>query len=468
MSRSRLVWVILLLCFLIAGCSNEKISDEYPAEYTDRQNQNDEVNQTDLTSMPNESASGSNVIVWAFMDDLFQGEDVEERVNRQLESDGYPFRLKCEFLCKGTRYSEYRQKMLECDADIVYTGLLDSGDKTILSPAFEGIKQDCFLKLDEYLKDSRLYESLPEELWDSVKTDDGIYCIPNTMICDSGLAIVFKKDDFTQKEIDEYDDTMEGLFSLLSEEKKLFVLNGSFLDLYGIKAYENYGIYYEDGRINNLMDMELNLDWLRKLNQLYKSGMVLKCDRDILECEEEWSVAMVYNRDVEMFDSGRYYIKKYKGDIDEHFTGSIAIKKDSKNPDYAFRMLNLFLTDPEYANLIIYGNEVEDIEGNAFDPVTKQPIYSFNRKLSWGINDAAYRGAGDYDYTFSSPEERKNYYDMYCRPAELSFLNYPEQMYELYSLSLKHKNIIYNTKSFEDELEKWVAKSDKIFESIIQ
>ena len=37
----------------------------------------------------------NNTIVWAFFDSTAGNEEVEQRVNKKLEKDGYPFRLKC-------------------------------------------------------------------------------------------------------------------------------------------------------------------------------------------------------------------------------------------------------------------------------------------------------------------------------------------------------------------------------------
>lgn len=457
--------------------SNKK-NNEDGIKVTDIECFNQDTNnlkQKDETSKgQKDSDSDENIIVWAFMEDNILSAEIEERVNRQLEKDGYPFRLRCEILCsdlvlKGEKkYVEYRKRLQECHADIVYTGpvTFTNADNTIIPPALEAIHNDKLFCLDTFLKNSRLYETLPESIWDSVRVDGKIYCVPNTVIGDAGLCIAFKKSEFTKEEIDAFDDTVEGLVEMLSEKKKLFCASNSFLDMYDINAVEGYGIYYDGNSIKNLMELDLNIKWIKEMNRLYRRGILLENKKDVFSCAEEWAVAMVYNRDSKRFDPDKYYIKNYKGDIDEHFTASVAIKKDSHNPELAYKMLELFLTDPRYANLIIYGEDVKEIDGVAVDPETGAPIDAFNRKLTWGINDAAYKCASDFDRTFGSPEERKEYYAKYCRPANNLYFNYPEQMFELNQLYEKHYNIIFNDKNFDDELSEWILETKKIFSEI--
>ena len=134
-------------------------------------------------------------IIWAFPNHSFETatESVEKRINNKLEEDGYKFRLKCMFI----DLDGYEDNIIDCDADIVYTGL--KADTESLSSAYLAIKEGKYKCLDDFLESSNLYDFFPEILWESVRMDGKIYCIPNVALPDSGLAIVLKKERYSKQ-----------------------------------------------------------------------------------------------------------------------------------------------------------------------------------------------------------------------------------------------------------------------------
>ena len=95
-------------------------------------------------------------IIWAFPNHSFETatESVEKRINNKLEEDGYKFRLKCMFI----DLDGYEDNIIDCDADIVYTGL--KADTESLSSAYLAIKEGKYKCLDDFLESSNLYDFL--------------------------------------------------------------------------------------------------------------------------------------------------------------------------------------------------------------------------------------------------------------------------------------------------------------------
>lgn len=473
--RERLLSLLLLGIFL-CGCNYNKnavvdIPDKIQSESVDKAltkgNNQEMVQEPTINSSVNIINEDiwnvdNNTIVWAFFDSTAGNEEVEQRVNKKLEKDGYPFRLKCVVL----GMNQYNRRVMECNADIVFDGMTFGEFDGSWSPAIEAITEGKFLKLDDYLKNSKLYDFYPEIMWDSIKYGDGIYTIPNTNFGDHNLAVVFKRGSYTDDEIISFDGTLDSLMDLLSNGRKLFFFGSGgwtgYLDLYGISNYEQYGIYFQNNEIKNIMSLNIVEDWIRKMHELAEKGTILRSDKiSYLDCLEDWDIAIIDCPANTGLDEEKYVIKRYIGDMYPRFNGAIAIRSNSHNPDYAFRMMELFLTDSEYGNLIIYGENYSDTNGTAMDSITGNAVYSWNRRISWGVNDGLLKGSDL--YMFDSPNDRKRYYKEYIRPANLSIFDYPDLAKETSKLYEKHNGIIFNFDNFEEELEEWITEADTAF-----
>ncbi len=355
--KNRIIIFLIAICLLIIGCESNQsensestaISQE-PHNNTVSQNTNTDNYLTPLDDfdIPEETWNvDENTIIWAFMDNLAAGtDDVEEKVNKKLEEDGYDFRLKCVVL----GYRDYSKKIRECKADIVFGGINSDLDTDVKwNPTYDAICAGSFLKLDDYLKGSKLYDFFPEVLWDSVKYNENIYCVPNMNFYDTHLAVIIKKSAYTEEQMEQFDGSPEGLLKLVSDENKLYYNSrrASFLDIYGISNEDSYGIYYDSEDIKNIMDLELTSSWLKALHELAMQDRIVDGSVAILDCKDEWSVAL-YNVGADSgFNENDYMIINYAGDVYPHYSGAIAIKKDSHNPDAAFKMIELFLTESD-------------------------------------------------------------------------------------------------------------------------
>ena len=163
-------------------------------------------------------------------------------------------------------------------------------------------------------------------------------------------------------------------------------------------------------------------------------------------------------------DENEYYIIKYKGDMYPRFAGAIGIRENSHNPEYAFKMIELFLTEPKYGNLIVYGEDVNEKDGYAVDANTGKNIYSWSNRMQWAINDGILKGMGDEKITFDSPEERKIYYKKFIRAAQTSFYDYYELCSGLSLLKEKYKRIIFEKGDIDKKIKEWIKASDEIYD----
>ena len=120
------------------------------------------------------------------------------------------------------------------------------------------------------------------------------------------------------------------------------------------------------------------------------------------------------------------------------------------------------MTDSEYGNLALYGSDVKEENGYAINPETGRERYIFPVKMYLGINDGVLKGEMDY-YSFSTPEERAVYYEKYIRMGDISWLEYPEFTGEIYYMIEKYKDIMLNTKNFEEELAECIKESKAVF-----
>ena len=421
----------------------------------------------DMAEIEKKAGDGSIIIKWAFPTMSFDmyDEPIEMRLNSKLAEDGYNFRLECVYI----DYKDYNNLVKDCDADIVWTGIRDSENIKSLSPAYSAIKENKYLCLDQYLKGSSLYNLYPELLWESVRINDSIYCIPNTVMPDCGLAIALKKDKYTEEEINRFDNTLEGILSLLGDEGVLYYSGRGcdYLDMYEIPNELVY-MYFEEGKIKNLMENEINIRWIRALNNLAVKGQICESGAvPVIEYGEtpEWDIAFLNTGEVLNLDDEKFWKIYYKGDSGDNFKASTAIRVNSKNPDIAFKLIELLMTDSEYGNLFLYGNEVIAEKGYAINPENGRKLYIFPSKMYLGINDGVLRGEMDY-YSFGTPKERADYYEKYIRKGNTSWMEYPEFSGELYYLIEKHEKMITNTKNFEEELAECIEEVKAAFKLI--
>ena len=469
--------------FLSGDLSSAKIMITRDApihvEPEDSQNVNDNNSKNDmqngnsenlLTSEPEEDESmddiDENTIVWALMRIGDEADKRTEQINKKLKEDGYPYEILIQQHDTLEETLDYRKAMMKAGADVVYTGMPSSQtDETAWDPAYEAIMKNKLLKLDDYLKGSKLYDMIPEELWDSVRVDGSIYCIPNPALRNSCFSIVFKKSAYTEEQLQNFDDTIGGLTPFISAENKLYYGDDRFVSMYGIHS-NTYGIYYTDDGFGNLTGLDEYVNGLTALNSLAQAGMVINPrTKGFEESKDEWSVAFCDDFDTSLLNEDDYYIRTYRGIVEPGFNSSIAIKASSHNPDGAFKMIELIMTDPEYAKLAVYGENVILKDGFAYDTEKEKYAVGYLSRLQFGVMELVYPDKDSYLTRFESIEAKKEYYASNFDPVNMSTLKYPVEILKLRKLAYDNETIIFK-KDFSERLKKWQQETDEIFLSL--
>ena len=445
---------------------------------SDKDRQNNNTNAMDsktyienlLASEPEADESiddiDENTIVWALMRIGDEADKRTERINKKLKDDGYPYEILIQQLDTLEETLDYRKAMMKAGADVVYTGMPSSQtDETAWDPAYEAIMKNKLLKLDDYLKGSKLYDMIPEKLWDSVRVDGSIYCIPNPALRNSCFSIVFKKSAYTEEQLQNFDDTIGGLTPFISAENKLYYGDDRFVSMYGIHS-NTYGIYYTDDGFGNLTGLDEYVNGLTALNSLAQAGMVINPrTKGFEESKDEWSVAFCDDFYTSLLNEDDYYIRTYRGIVEPGFNSSIAIKASSHNPDGAFKLIELIMTDPEYAKLAVYGENVILKDGFAYDTEKEKYAVGYLSRLQFGVKELVYPDKDSYLTRFESIEAKKEYYASNFDPVNMSELKYPVEMLKLRNLAYDNETIIFK-KDFSERLKKWQQETDEIFLSL--
>ena len=413
----------------------------------------------DVADVPDE-----NIILWAVKGTYDMYEMSEKAVNAQLKKDEYPFRLKIVIV------PNFEKNVQNCDADVIFTG--DYYDRDVYPAAYKVVygEEGKYLQLDQYLDGSRLWEHYPELDWESTEYKGVHYIVPNHALSgEGGLQIMIKKSCYTEEELEGFDGTLDTILPLVSRDRKLFygLAECDWLTFEGID-YLGGGVYLDkNGNIGNVMDLDINIRWMREMNRLLRKGMAFESispERDA----DEWAISLTDIPDKNRINEEDYYIYTYKGMANNFYRGALAIRSTTKNPEMAFKLMELIITNHTYANLMAYGGEgwVENEEGFMVDSVTGEHVGSGNRRYYFGIMDNA--GRSDYcRWSFDTPEDRKEYVSKYIKKVEYKNFDYPALLYQYQiNVSTKYADMVrtvLNEKKFNQMLAERIAVSREVF-----
>lgn len=475
MKACRIRWVIalaLIISLLCTGCSggtavDSSVNGEEGAGITEQNNEKDD----DYTFNPDRYFSDADaegtetVITWVVLM-ARNAAKIENDVNKKLEEDGYPFRLKVEVYEDIENYNEY---VKSCDADIVYTGLTYSGDKKVgRGPAYFAIQEGAYLNLGSYLEGSRLRAFIPDGLWETVKYEGETYCVPNGVIpCECSKVLLFRKDRYSESDVEAFDGTPEAFERLLGGDGILIAdpdVGGAELVYSGVEN-EYYG-YYEDGYFKNIMELDEHVEWLRLLHKLNNENRL--CQTSVEDAENngiDWSIAETHSVPEYDFSDGEYYVKSYKQPYADHMSAAIAIRSTSKNPGKAFSLMELIMTDSEYANLVVFGSDFEEIDGYAVSKEDGTVPYSYPVRYCFGICTGIWRSNDE--YVFESSDQWKEFVEESACSQENYKFRYPEQLEQLVRMYWTYEDIVTeDDEKFEFGLKKLIKKSTEIFDTL--
>ena len=265
-----------------------------------------------------------------------------------------------------------------------------------------------------------------------------------------------------------FDGTLDSILPLVSKDRKLYFGLGEFrwLLLEGIIPVASVMYYDENGNIGNVMNLDINIRWMREVNRMYREHMAVTTNGSAEECADEWTIAITDISDKNRFNEEDYYIYTFKGNSNTFYSNSLAIRSTSRNPEMAFKLMELIITDRTYANLMAYGGTpCVEKDGFMVDPVTGEGVESGMRRFYFGIEDNIGRPKNE-RWSFDSAEDRAEYVEKYIRQIDFRFYDYPALIYlldPLYGEYIGMFKEVLDEEKFNQKLAEYIAKSRQVF-----
>ena len=296
---------------------------------------------------------------------------LKEKINAQLDLQILDF---------GAYEERMKMNMTaDTDFDLMFTGFLNKYNTCV--------DMECLYPLNDFLKDSKLKDILPDYVWEDATRDGEIYAVPNYQIMATQRCLVFQKDIVNKYGWDIT--TLKGtedIEPLLEELKNNEPEMYPFRSDWGLESFASYDdpLFYDfqtsgvavtvddnnNAKCEIIAEREDTKEKAKKLNDWFKKGYIRK---DIVSV----------NDDTQDQKSGKYGIEvnNYKpgGDKEGSSTRNYEIVSQciaepylmpgastaamtgiydgSKHPEKAFELIELLNTDKEMFNLLCYGIE---------------------------------------------------------------------------------------------------------------
>ena len=273
--------------------------------------------------------------------------------------------------------------------DIIYTGHGVSGID--VGTSYQRFYDSGYLvKLDDYLLETelgqKLYDSLPEKMWQALEQPDGIYGI--TAINIPGQTALYGYLKFRADIADKYGYDIEKPMS-----EQLDILREISNDCGVYKGYINdfgtarlwWSLYFEylpDGatQYTSLFDLPYYNDFFEMFYELDtdKDGYIQPIDQE--KPTDEYFISFEGSRFPIEEDESYYYVQIHDGDTSFwRFQTVTGICSYSEHKDEAFDLLALSLTDEHLNNLLVYGTEEDYTVENGVVTQNELSFQNFSR-----------------------------------------------------------------------------------------
>lgn len=425
LKRTALLTAMALTVCAFAGCGGSTSSHNSTSSQT----------KSKTTPMP-QTHDDDFYIKWAIPDSISISDQVNEKVNALLDRK-YGLGVRFVPISDIPGEIDYHSELIKADADIAFTGFDSEDDK----PSERLVNEGYFAPLDDLLKGSELYSLIPEELWETTKSNGSIYTIPSEAMQDIGVCVVFDLDKIPAEKAKAFNGDITQLDGLLSDNDMLY---------YGLSGFDYssfYGDYYSNGIITTPEGVAKSITgdtecmaWLKEMNSLFNKGKATD-----IECD--WTVLIT--KDTVPISKENIYIYKTKAIVGQRFGASTGIISTSNKKQEAFKLIEAVHTDPEIADLLVYGNEFTEKDGYAYD-ASGEKIYGFINKLVFGIDTNVLYGA-DMLMQFSSPDEKKAYYDENVIVSPLAGIDITTDCKEINTVMNKYQNI-WKSKDLDSDI----------------
>lgn len=309
-------------------------------------------------------------------------EAVNEALNRLL-LDKYDLEIeyhKLDWNIYGDKITDYLN--LNEDIDIVFASSVQQGDYV------GGAENGAWYPLDDFLKGKgkKLYEAIPEILWEGAKINGHIYGVPTSKELAAVNQWMYAKElvDKYRIDIDQIHtlEDLEPVLALLKQNEPDYTLLelNQYTGFFGVYGYEYLLDYQiplmldvedEDVQIVNILEIEQGRQILKTLRKYYLCGYINK-DAPIREiqtlqkgekvflrqaqggpyAEIEWSAQRGYEVLARMMTPVIVNTESLRG-------AYMCIPVSSDQPEKACRFLEALNTDREVRNMMQYGIEGE-------------------------------------------------------------------------------------------------------------
>lgn len=396
-----------------------------------------DTKEADVPSSQTERKPGEHpaeyYVTWAVPKGCTVSDQTLDEINYMLEQAEAGYGLKILEIDEG----DYQANLDKSAADIAFIGFDYEGANTAVTALEEG-KYAC---LDEWLQGSRLYDAMPEILWDTVKFQGSIYYVPNEALRNDGICVIFDTDKIPVEKAEAFDGDIFTLAEYLPEGERLYYDLGSFYfaEAFGY-VYDQGLLLSDDGSAMDPFEEERCVRWLRTVNQWFADGRAVSNSSFIKK--EACAIQFVTDYDEAGENTYKY---AWKGSAFPRLRLSTGIRAASHKKEEAFRFLELVHTDPAYGNLLIFGKETLDA-GDV-------PAANWVKQCIFGLDTGLLSGAEGFRH-FASIEEKKRYYEERVTASPSLYMDFPEECTELEAIEAKYfeQMNITHSENFEEQL----------------
>ena len=301
---------------------------------------------------------------------------------------------------------------------------------------------------------------MPELIWDSVSYEGNIYMLP-AEISQDGHKMVISVDSSIKDQVkDAYNGNIMDLDKVVSPGNKFYYafIDFSFAESLGYHYDMVRGtLFSQEGKAVNPFEVPKIIDWMKLVNKWYREGSAksFKSTTGKAGCTIELAEISVLDMDkLEIIDSWDIPLfKRYKC--------STAIREDSQHKDEAFKLLELFRTNHEYGNLLIYGTETADDIENIKPQKENCTVF--------GLDDGLMHPKDNFVH-FGSADERKEFFKKNVKASPSLYIDIPVECTELVAIVRKYLSdeFIIFSDSFDEKLEQFKTEYTEAFDRIFK
>ena len=456
------------------GSEEQNVSENTGFENTDISSKNDEPEETKVKQPV--THPDSYYVKWLVPSTFTTFDDDRmAKINQKLEEDGYGFGIKFLYYDeyyglhsnapKSDKYhyfemltaEDIREITLSSGADIVFTGY-DQMENNYIE---EDIKNGEYVDLTEYIENGTYFKYLPLIYLDSMKYDGKIYTI-SSLVAQDGCTLYLLNNGENNVTVDFAPDPMN-LFDLISKDNRLFYgLNTlDFVELFGYSYDSIHGsVVDSNGELVNPFEDKRCIEWMRNVNKKCMEGAILFENTN--SNKKACNIAFRFGLP-SWYQDSQNVIYSQKVGLNKRLVCSTAILSTSQKKDEAFILMELFRSNADYGNLLIYGYTEKD-EG-------KKPVSSFNRKLVLGLDDGLLYGEDDAEIMnhFMSLEERNSFFEENVIASPTLKIDFPVECYEFRKVINKYMHYtdsLMFSENFEEQLKELKKEYTEVYNKV--